>query len=184
MATRALAHFSPPWVTRIRVVIARRRRWIWIILTLAGLLFAARAVSGSRGELLAKFVAVKPAGNTVAEVNGPTSAPISGSCSTAAPGGWSGRFSEPVSELVKRYTASVAFDQRLWRADIDGSLAHARMLAAQGAEIAAQIKKSTNSPQSSLNHECRATAGNPEPGTKQNPPRLPTFRLSDGSSAR
>jgi hypothetical protein len=53
MATRALAHFSPPWVTRIRVVIARLRRWIWIILTLAGLLFAARAVSGSRDELLA-----------------------------------------------------------------------------------------------------------------------------------
>ena len=53
MATRALADLSPPWVTRIRVVIVRRRRWIWIILTLAGLLFAARAVSGSRGELLA-----------------------------------------------------------------------------------------------------------------------------------
>jgi argininosuccinate lyase len=33
---------------------------------------------------------------------------------------------------VKRYTASVGFDQRLWRADIDGSLAHAAMLAAQG----------------------------------------------------
>jgi argininosuccinate lyase len=37
-----------------------------------------------------------------------------------------------MSELVKRYTASVDFDQRLWRADIDGSLAHARMLAARG----------------------------------------------------
>jgi uncharacterized membrane protein YbhN (UPF0104 family) len=35
------------------VVIIRRRRWIWIILTLAGLVFAARAVTGSRGELLA-----------------------------------------------------------------------------------------------------------------------------------
>jgi hypothetical protein len=53
MATRALAHFSPPWVTRIGVVIVRRRRWIWIILTLAGLVFAARAVTGSRGELRA-----------------------------------------------------------------------------------------------------------------------------------
>jgi len=49
-----------------------------------------------------------------------------------APGGWSGRFSEPVSDLVKRYTASVGFDQRLADVDIDGSLAHARMLAAQG----------------------------------------------------
>jgi argininosuccinate lyase len=37
-----------------------------------------------------------------------------------------------MSELVKRYTASVDFDKRLWRADIDGSLAHAEMLAAQG----------------------------------------------------
>jgi argininosuccinate lyase len=45
---------------------------------------------------------------------------------------WSALFSEPMSELVKRYTASVNFDKRLWRADIDGSLAHAAMLAAQG----------------------------------------------------
>ena len=46
--------------------------------------------------------------------------------------GWSALFSEPMSALVQRYTASVGFDQRLWRADIDGSLAHAEMLAAQG----------------------------------------------------
>ncbi|MBI2752314.1 MAG: argininosuccinate lyase [Betaproteobacteria bacterium] len=45
---------------------------------------------------------------------------------------WSALFSEPMSELVKRYTASVGFDQRLWKADIAGSLAHAEMLAAQG----------------------------------------------------
>ncbi|MBK8529371.1 MAG: argininosuccinate lyase [Rubrivivax sp.] len=45
---------------------------------------------------------------------------------------WSALFSEPMSELVKRYTASVGFDQRLWRADIAGSLAHADMLTAQG----------------------------------------------------
>ncbi len=45
---------------------------------------------------------------------------------------WSALFSEPMSELVQRYTASVGFDQRLWRADIAGSLAHAEMLAAQG----------------------------------------------------
>ncbi len=44
---------------------------------------------------------------------------------------WSALFSEPMSELVKRYTASVFFDQRLWLADITGSLAHAEMLAAQ-----------------------------------------------------
>jgi argininosuccinate lyase len=45
---------------------------------------------------------------------------------------WSALFSEPMSQLVQRYTASVGFDQRLWRADIQGSLAHAEMLAAQG----------------------------------------------------
>jgi argininosuccinate lyase len=45
---------------------------------------------------------------------------------------WSGRFSEPVSELVKRYTASVGFDQRLALHDIRGSLAHAAMLHACG----------------------------------------------------
>ena len=56
---------------------------------------------------------------------------------TASPGpagkkSWSGRFSEPVDALVKRFTASVSFDRRLARHDIAGSLAHARMLAACG----------------------------------------------------
>jgi argininosuccinate lyase len=41
---------------------------------------------------------------------------------------WSGRFSEPITERVKRYTASVQFDQRLALQDIAGSLAHASML--------------------------------------------------------
>jgi argininosuccinate lyase len=41
---------------------------------------------------------------------------------------WSARFAEPMSALLKRYTASVGFDQRLARVDIDGSLAHAEML--------------------------------------------------------
>jgi argininosuccinate lyase len=45
---------------------------------------------------------------------------------------WSGRFKEAVDEQVKRFTASVAFDQRLAKYDIEGSLAHARMLAAAG----------------------------------------------------
>lgn len=53
---------------------------------------------------------------------------------------WSALFSEPMSELVKRYTASVSFDQRLWRADIAGSLAHAEMLAAQQIIAAADLE--------------------------------------------
>jgi len=55
------------------------------------------------------------------------------------PGSWSGRFSEPVSDLVKRYTASVDFDRRLAAVDIAGSLAHARMLAAVGVLEAADL---------------------------------------------
>jgi len=50
---------------------------------------------------------------------------------------WSGRFSEPVDALVKRYTASVDFDRRLAECDISGSLAHAHMLHAVGV-LAAQ----------------------------------------------
>jgi argininosuccinate lyase len=53
--------------------------------------------------------------------------------------GWSGRFSEPVDELVKLYTASVDFDKRLANADIEASLAHARMLGATGIMIAADV---------------------------------------------
>jgi argininosuccinate lyase len=45
---------------------------------------------------------------------------------------WSGRFTEPVDERVKRFTASVDLDRRLAKQDIAGSLAHARMLAAAG----------------------------------------------------
>ena len=44
---------------------------------------------------------------------------------------WSDRFSDPTSEIVKRYTASVDFDQRLAMFDIAGSLAHAEMLKKQ-----------------------------------------------------
>jgi len=43
----------------------------------------------------------------------------------------SGRFNEPVTELVKRFTASIGFDQKLGLYDIEGSMAHAEMLAAQ-----------------------------------------------------
>ena len=45
---------------------------------------------------------------------------------------WSGRFNEPVSELVKKYTGSIDFDKRLAQWDIQGSLAHARMLQQSG----------------------------------------------------
>ena len=45
---------------------------------------------------------------------------------------WGGRFTEPTDALVEAYTASVQFDQRLYRHDITASIAHARMLAHVG----------------------------------------------------
>ncbi len=56
----------------------------------------------------------------------PAAAPIPAATPTQYT--WAGRFSEPTSELVKRYTASVDFDKRMWRQDVRASLAHARML--------------------------------------------------------
>ncbi len=50
----------------------------------------------------------------------------------SADSAWSGRFNEPVDALVKRFTASVNFDQRLALFDIQGSLAHAQMLSEVG----------------------------------------------------
>ncbi|MGB5732908.1 MAG: lyase family protein, partial [Thiohalocapsa sp.] len=45
---------------------------------------------------------------------------------------WSGRFDAPTDAFVEAFTASVGFDRRLYRHDIAGSVAHARMLARQG----------------------------------------------------
>ena len=42
---------------------------------------------------------------------------------------WGGRFTESTDAFVETFTASVQFDQRLYRYDIEGSRAHARMLA-------------------------------------------------------
>ncbi len=53
---------------------------------------------------------------------------------------WSGRFNEPVAELVKKYTASIDFDYRLAAFDIQGSIAHAQMLGAQKIISADDVK--------------------------------------------
>lgn len=45
---------------------------------------------------------------------------------------WGGRFSEPTDAFVEAFTASVEFDQRMYRQDIEGSRAHARMLTKVG----------------------------------------------------
>ena len=45
---------------------------------------------------------------------------------------WGGRFRGKTDELVERFNASLPFDRRLYREDIEGSVAHARMLGKQG----------------------------------------------------
>lgn len=45
---------------------------------------------------------------------------------------WTGRFAEKTSKLVESFTESISFDRRLWRYDIEGSIAHAKMLGRQG----------------------------------------------------
>ena len=52
---------------------------------------------------------------------------------------WGGRFQESTSALVERFSESVSFDARLYRQDIRGSIAHARMLGRVGVLKAADV---------------------------------------------
>jgi len=52
---------------------------------------------------------------------------------------WGGRFQEPTDAFVERFTASVQFDKRLYHHDIQGSLAHAKMLARVGVLTAGEL---------------------------------------------
>lgn len=45
---------------------------------------------------------------------------------------WGGRFRQKTSKIVESFTESISFDRRLWKHDIEGSIAHARMLGRQG----------------------------------------------------
>ncbi|WP_374973828.1 lyase family protein, partial [Spongiibacter marinus] len=54
---------------------------------------------------------------------------------------WGGRFSEATDQFVERFTASVSFDQRLYHHDINGSLAHAAMLAKVGVLSEDELKQ-------------------------------------------
>ena len=45
---------------------------------------------------------------------------------------WGGRFTGQTSEEVKLFGDSIFFDKALWREDIEGSIAHAKMLGRQG----------------------------------------------------
>ncbi len=53
---------------------------------------------------------------------------------------WGGRFTESTDAFVAAFTASIEFDQRMYRQDIEGSIAHARMLAHVGVLSAADCQ--------------------------------------------
>jgi argininosuccinate lyase len=79
----------------------------------------------------------KPAGFSAMSASDPPTHPDTlQTPNTATPvpsgGTWSGRFGEPMSDRMQRFNASVDVDQRLAKADIAGSRAHAKMLAARG----------------------------------------------------
>ena len=60
---------------------------------------------------------------------------------------WDGRFSEKTDQTVEAFTSSIAIDRRLYRHDIDGSIAHCRMLARTGIiseDDAVQLVKGLN----------------------------------------
>ena len=54
---------------------------------------------------------------------------------------WAGRFQEKTSKIVESFTESISFDHRLWRYDIEGSIAHAKMLGKQGIITRADSEK-------------------------------------------
>ena len=45
---------------------------------------------------------------------------------------WGGRFTKETDQLVYQFNASISFDKRLYRQDMEGSMAHVRMLKKQG----------------------------------------------------
>jgi len=57
---------------------------------------------------------------------------------------WSGRFSAGASSLLDQFNASIMFDRKLYREDIEGSLAHAAMLAKQGILTTDELRDITN----------------------------------------
>jgi argininosuccinate lyase len=53
---------------------------------------------------------------------------------------WGGRFSESTDAFVEAFTASIQFDQRLYKQDIRGSKAHAKMLQKVGLLTAKELQ--------------------------------------------
>lgn len=57
---------------------------------------------------------------------------------------WSGRFSASASTLLDEFNASIMYDRKLYREDIEGSLAHANMLQKQGILNEEELKQITD----------------------------------------
>jgi argininosuccinate lyase len=53
---------------------------------------------------------------------------------------WDGRFQEGSAKLLEEFNASIPFDRELYREDIEGSIAHARMLGEQGILTPAEVE--------------------------------------------
>ena len=79
---------------------------------------------------------------------------------------WGGRFTKETDQLVYRFNASIGFDQKFYRQDIQGSMAHVRMLAKQGIlteEEKEQIQKGLESNLEDVeNHRNEITEENQE----------------------
>ena len=54
---------------------------------------------------------------------------------------WGGRFTEGVNKLVNTFNSSISIDSRMYKEDIEGSLAHVEMLGKQGINPLNDIKK-------------------------------------------
>lgn len=56
---------------------------------------------------------------------------------------WGGRFEKEMDDMVKKFNASIGFDQRMYNEDIDGSIAHVTMLGRQGIVTPAEAEQIT-----------------------------------------
>ena len=61
---------------------------------------------------------------------------------SSAPKLWAGRFAQETDALVHQFNASLRFDQRLWPYDIQGSIAHVKMLGECGIIATEESKRS------------------------------------------
>src|SRR5690554_6870240 len=64
---------------------------------------------------------------------------------------WSGRFQKKTSHLVDDFHSSISFDQRLYKYDIEGSIAHAKMLGKTGIVSAEESEQIVQGLQAVLN---------------------------------